>query len=312
MSQIWEWLLVPVRIFWRFSDNHGIALASNIAFSILLSLFPFLLIITGVTVWAGGQELGKILQDLLSFLLPDPIARILQPDVDAVIAERTGSLLSLSLLIFLVTLTSMVESLREGLNRAYGYYERRSILSRRAMGLVAVIGAIFVMVSVAAGLFVAPLAWEIAKSHLPWLQDFQVTFDVVRLGIALPILTAFLVASHRWLPMRVIEWNDLWPGVLTTLVLWWITAEGYSYYLSHFAQYAKIYAGLAGVVATLIFLQIISMIFLFGAEVNAWRIRLQRVHHNRVVKEDPDKSQSRENDVKASGSVLTDDNGSDE
>ena len=311
MSQIWEWLVVPVRIFWRFSDNHGIALASNIAFSILLSLFPFLLIITGVTVWAGGPELGNILQDLLTFLLPEPIARILQPDVDAVISERTGSLLSLSLLIFLVTLTSMVESLREGLNRAYGYYERRSILSRRAMGLVAVIGAILVMVAVAAGLFVAPLVWKIAQPHLPWLQDFQVTFDVVRLGIALPILTAFLVASHRWLPMRVIEWNDLWPGVLTTLVLWWVTAEAYTYYLSHFAQYAKIYAGLAGVVATLIFLQIISMIFLFGAEVNAWRIRLQRLHHNRVLKEDPNKPQPTENGDKPSGRVPTDDNGVD-
>nr|WP_321443095.1 YihY/virulence factor BrkB family protein [uncultured Cohaesibacter sp.] len=311
MSQIWEWLVVPVRIFWRFSDNHGIALASNIAFSILLSLFPFLLIITGVTVWAGGPELGKILQELLTFLLPEPIALILQPDVDAVISERTGSLLSLSLLIFLVTLTSMVESLREGLNRAYGYYERRSILSRRAMGLVAVIGAILVMVAVAAGLFVAPLVWKIAQPHLPWLQDFQVTFDVVRLGIALPILTAFLVASHRWLPMRVIEWNDLWPGVLTTLVLWWVTAEAYSYYLSHFAQYAKIYAGLAGVVATLIFLQIISMIFLFGAEVNAWRIRLQRLHHNRVLREDLNKPQPTDNGDESRGAVLTDDNGSD-
>ena len=286
MPQLWEWVMVPVRIFWRFSDNHGFALASNIAFSILLSLFPFLLLITGVTVWAGGEALGNILQNLLSFLLPDPIAAILQPDVDAVIAERTGSLLSLSFVIFLITLTSMVESLREGLNRAYGYYERRSILSRRAMGLIAILGAILVMISVAAGLFMAPLAWQLAKPHLPWLKDFQVTFDVVRLSIALPVLTVFLVASHRWLPMRVIDWRDLWPGVLTTLILWWVTTQAYSYYLSHFAQYAKIYAGLAGVVATLIFLHIISMIFLFGAEVNAWRIRWLRLKRNRVTKAD--------------------------
>ena len=278
--------MVPVRIFWRFSDNHGFALASNIAFSILLSLFPFLLIITGFTVWVGGEALGDILQHLLSLLLPDAIAGILQPDVDAVISERTGSLLSLSLVIFLVTLTSMVESLREGLNRAYGYYERRNILSRRAMGLVAILGAVVVMIAVAAGLFAAPVAWNLAKPHLPWLEDFSVTFDVVRLGTAIPILTVFLVASHRWLPMRVIEWEDLWPGVITTLVLWWITAEGYSYYLSHFAQYARIYAGLAGVVATLIFLHIISMIFLYGAEVNAWRIRWRRIQRNKITRQD--------------------------
>ena len=284
--------MVPVRIFWRFADNHGFALASNIAFSMLLSIFPFLLLITGITVWAGGEALGTILQDLLTLLLPDPIAAILQPDVDAVVSESARSLLSLSLIIFLVTLTSMVESLREGLNRAYGYYERRSILSRRVMGLVAISGACIVMVAVAAGLFAAPLAWSIAKPHIPWLEDFSITFEVVRLGTSIPILTVFLVASHRWLPMRLIEWEDLWPGVITTLVLWWLTAQGYSYYLSHFAQYAKVYAGLAGVVATLIFLHIISMIFLFGAEVNAWRIRWRRIQKNRISRDEPDRSQT--------------------
>lgn len=284
MSGLWDWLAIPVRIFWRFSDNHGFALASNIAFSMLLSIFPFLLLITGVTVWAGGDALGTTLQNLLSILLPDAIANILQPDVDAVMSESTTSLLSISAAIFLVTLTSMVESLREGLNRAYGYYERRSILSRRLTGLMAIFGASLVMVAVAAGLFFAPIAWRLAQPHLPWLEDFQSTFTIIRLGIAVPVLAGFVIASHRWLPMRLTEWRDIWPGVMVTMSLWWVAGEAYSYYLSHFAQYAKVYAGLAGVVTTLIFLHIISMIFLYGAEVNAWRIRWRRIEENRLQK----------------------------
>jgi membrane protein len=282
MLRLWNWVMIPVRIFWRFSDNHGFALASNIAFSMLLSIFPFLLLVTGMTVWLGGDALGRVLQDLLSLLLPDAIADYLQPQVDAVIAERTRSLLSMSALIFLVTLTSLVESLREGLNRAYGYYERRSILSRRAMGLLAILGATVVMITVAASLFFAPIVWSLIKPHVPQIAAFQAIFDWVRYGIAIAILLIFLVASHRWLPMRFTEWSDLWPGVVTTLVLWWITAEGYSYYLSHFARYAQVYAGLAGAVATLIFLQIIAMIYLYGAEVNAWRIRWRRVQRGRT------------------------------
>lgn len=277
--------MVPVRIFWRFSDNHGFALASNIAFSMLLSIFPFLLLVTGISVWVGGDALGRTLQSLLGLLLPDQIADILQPDVNAVIAERTRSLLSVSFFIFLVTLTSLVESFREGLNRAYGYYERRSILSRRAMGLLAIFGATVVMIGVAAGLFFAPIAWNILKPHVAWIADFQNTFNIVRLMIAIPILSIFLIASHRWLPMRLTEWRDLWPGVLVTLLLWWIVAQAYSYYLSHFAQYARVYAGLAGVVATLIFLHIISMIFLYGAEVNAWRIRWRRIQEGKQSKQ---------------------------
>ncbi|MCT4657064.1 MAG: YihY/virulence factor BrkB family protein [Cohaesibacter sp.] len=279
-----EWFSLPIRLFWRFLDNHGIALASNIAFSLLLSLFPFLLLMTGGTILAGGDQLGPVVQHALSIVLPDAIADILQPEVDAVVLERSTSLLSVSALIFLITLTGAVESLREGLNRAYGYYERRSIWSRRAGGLVAVLGAGLVLVAVSAGLFFAPVAWSLALPHLPWLEDFKATFDVIRLGIALPILTLFLVASHRWLPMRLIAWGDLWPGVLVTLVLWYLAGESYSYYLSHFASYARVYAGLAGVVTTLIFLHIISSIFLIGAEVNAMRIRLRRVQQSKLIK----------------------------
>lgn len=277
-----EWISLPVRLFWRFLDNHGIALASNIAFSLLLSLFPFLLLVTGFTILAGGDQLGPVVQHALSILLPDAIADILQPEVDAVVSASSGRLLSVSALIFLVTLTGAVESLREGLNRAYGYYERRSIWSRRAGGLIAILGAGLVLVAVSAGLFFAPVIWNLALPHAPWLENFEFTFDIVRLGIALPMLLAFLVASHRWLPMRVIEWRDLWPGVVVTLVLWYLAGQGYNYYLSHFASYSRVYAGLAGVVTTLIFLHIISSIFLIGAEVNAIRMRLRRVKQNKI------------------------------
>ena len=38
--------------------------------------------------------------------------------------------------------------------------------------------------------------------------------------------------------------------------------------MSHFSSYARTYAGLAGVIASMLFFYIVGLIFLFGAEIN--------------------------------------------
>jgi membrane protein len=57
--------------------------------------------------------------------------------------------------------------------------------------------------------------------------------------------------------------------VLLTLILWFIGALIFAYYLATFANYAATYAGLASVMIVLIFLYMIGVIFIIGAELNA-------------------------------------------
>jgi hypothetical protein len=59
------------------------------------------------------------------------------------------------------------------------------------------------------------------------------------------------------------------PGVLLTLVFWFVGALIFAYYLATFANYTATYAGLASVMIALIFLYMIGVIFIIGAEINA-------------------------------------------
>lgn len=253
----------------RYLYNHGVALASNIAFSLLLALFPFLLLMTATTIWWGGDTLRLAMVDGLFAIFPKAIARILEPEVHAVVDQPTASLLSFGAIVLLVTLTGAIESLREGLNRAYGQRDRRSLVNRRLGGLVFLLGSAGVLAFVALALVAAPLAWAVARPYLPALAEFDVWFRVLRFGLAGFVLLVFLIACHRHLPVKPLPVRSIIPGVMLTLVLWVLAGAGYSYYLTNFAGYARVYAGLAGVVATMIFFHLIASILLIGAEFNA-------------------------------------------
>lgn len=78
-----------------------------------------------------------------------------------------------------------------------------------------------------------------------------------------------MIACHRWLPGYPRPISRVWPGILMTLILWILVATGFSLYLETFATYSATYAGLAGIMTALIFLYLMAMIFIFGAEYNS-------------------------------------------
>ncbi len=59
-----------------------------------------------------------------------------------------------------------------------------------------------------------------------------------------------------------------------TLACWLVAAQFFAVYLRGFADYVSTYAGLAGIVVALVFLYLMSAIFLFGAEFNGALLRL--------------------------------------
>jgi membrane protein len=91
------------------------------------------------------------------------------------------------------------------------------------------------------------------------------------------MLSLVLVAAHLWLPAGRPPVRRLWPGIVSTLVLWLIAAWAFGLYLQRFADYAAYYAGLASVVTAIFFMYLVALIMIFGAEFNASLARLKRV-----------------------------------
>ena len=288
----WRWILM--RSLWRFLFDDAFALASNIAFSVLLSLFPFLILLAAVPAYWGGENLVDTVREGLFSMLPEGIAAALEPEVVAVLSQG-HSILTFGILVLLATITGAVESVRAGLNRAYGGRDRRSFLFRRLQSLFFVFCCGVVLLATALLAVVAPIVWSHVEPHLPTIAEQRTLFDVTRLATVTLLLLLLLYAFHLWLPARRNRFGEVTPGIIATVALWFLAGLGFSYYLSHFGTYARTYAGLAGIVATLVFFYIVAVILLFGAELNAALIRAGgRIGHDGEDKGEEDELPARE------------------
>ena len=114
----------PRRVYSLYADS-GFAMAGAVAFSFVLSLFPFCIFLGAVAGLFGGEAFAKQGIERLFEIAPAPVAEALAPEVMAVMGRSRFDLLTFGALISLFFATSAIESLRAALNVAYRQKEKR-------------------------------------------------------------------------------------------------------------------------------------------------------------------------------------------
>src|SRR5262249_53133294 len=123
----------------RFLAHDGWAIASHIALSSLTSLFPFLIVVTALAGIFGSEALANETAKLMFLAWPKQVADPIANEVARVLTQRNHSLLTLSTLAAFYFASSGVESLRIGLNRAYGGTEMRPWYLLRAQSILFIV-----------------------------------------------------------------------------------------------------------------------------------------------------------------------------
>ncbi|MCP4379929.1 MAG: YihY/virulence factor BrkB family protein [Hyphomicrobiales bacterium] len=242
----------------------------------LMSIFPFLIFVAALAGFIGEAGLADQVATLLFETWPEDVAKPIANDVRQVLTNQSTGLLTVSILIMIYLASNGVEAVRTALNRAYRIRETRSFLHLRLQSVVFVIlGAIASLAFAFLGVL-GPTLFNWASSQFPALTAYQTTFDFVRIGFTGVMLIVVLVSAHVWLPAGRPPLHKLWPGIVTTIVLWLIAAWGFGFYLQRFADYAAYYAGLASVFTAIVFMYLVAVIMIFGAELNASLARQSR------------------------------------
>lgn len=252
----------------RFSRNDGLAMASHVALSLVIALFPFLICVAALAALLGAGRISTHIIHLLFDFWPEGVAGPLAREADKVLIPRKN-VLTISILVTLLVATNGVESLRIALCRAYGVERFRPWWQARLIGVGFVLIGAGALVACAVLVVLWPSFWRAAMVSMPDLKALGLTYDVVRYALASIVLVAGLVAAHLWLPDARPHGWDVLPGIAATLILWLAGATLYGELLANMTHLKATYAGLAGILTALIFLQISAGIFIFGAEVNA-------------------------------------------
>jgi membrane protein len=253
---------------WTLFQNAGFSMSGAVAFTFLLSLFPFCIFLGALAGTIGGRELATYAVAQLFQAVPEPVAMALAPEIERVMGTSQFGLLTVGAAISLFFATSAVETLRAALNGAYRVKEGRSYLFCLLQSAFLVLMTAAGMLAVAWVVVVGPmLAANIDNEAVHWLLDRSRYSVGVRYGIVLVVTSVQLLAYHRFLVAGRRSIWDVWPGVMLSVVLWIVLAQLYARWLV-INDYSRFYAGLTQLLSALIFFQVTAMVVILGAEFN--------------------------------------------
>ncbi len=263
-----------VRIaFFRGLEHDQFAVAKAAAFSAILTLFPAVLLVASILTTSHSTAsfvneisyaVGRILpagtkqavQQYFQGNKPRPIGRLI---FTAIITLWTGS--------------GVMISWMEGFRKAYHLPKIWGIVRER---LVAFMLVVMAGVPMAFASFLVAFGNQIER----WMV-FHAGHELAGyiLGIwtavrwIISTLTSIAVIAliyHHGLP-RTQPWHRVLPGAVFATVMWFVSTILFGTYLRYFAHYNEIYGSLATAIALLIWLYIVSLVVLVGAEFNALR-----------------------------------------
>lgn len=253
----------------HFDSDDGWSMSSHLAISALMALFPFLIFATALASFLGANAFADTAVHLVFDTWPEQIAAPIANEVRNVLTVQRGDFLTVSVIAAAIFASNGIEALRTSLNRAYRVTETRSFLFRRLQSFAFVLIATIGFLAISLLLVLAPLLADIALKHLSWIEPYMGTITLWRYIVASGVIVAGLFAVHFWLPAGKRPFYDVIPGIVFTLIAWVAGSSMFAAYLRQFSNYVSTYAGLASIMIAVVFLYIVSVIFILGGELNA-------------------------------------------
>lgn len=242
--------------------------AGSMAFSVLLAMFPLLLLLAATAGTLGRPgDAAALAQRVLEYA-PQAVRDALAPAVEQVLRQRNQALLAVGLVVTVWTASSGMQAVRTALNRAYGVDRGLSFWKARIKVTVFTVVAGFVVLIAFGSVVVLPTAWQLFESASGGADPPGWLWHGFRHALAFVALVGVYALLYAWLPDIPQHWRSVVPGALFGAGLWVVAAALLSYTLRSVGQLALVYGGFAGIVATLVFMYVSAATLILGAELN--------------------------------------------
>jgi len=266
---------IALDAYYKFLADDGWAIASHIALSALMALFPFLIVMAALAGFFGSKELADQAALIMFDAWPHRVADTLSGEIHDVLTNSRGDVLTIGAMLAVYFASNGVEALRVGLNRAYGIAESRRWYWLRLESIAYTLLAAVSLLSLGFLIVLEPLIVGALRNHFPMLLPEDDNYlTIARITIAAVSMIIALFVAHKWLPGGRRRLGDILPGILLTIAGSLVSGIVFGKYLERFtSNYVTTYAGLASVIIALVFLYFIASIFVYGGEFNAAIVR---------------------------------------
>ncbi len=284
------------KIFFHNVEEDEILDRSNgVAFNFIMAIFPaiifFFTLIPFLSTYFPTISQDNIME-FIRELMPASMFSEISSTIEDIIKNQRGSLLTFGFLFSVYLATNGMMALMRSFNSCYRTVEKRGVLRMRmtAFGLTVMFAvALFVAVTllVVGQIAIDYLAVNAQKLNIN-LDNYTIYFLLLLRFLVIFILFFIVISCIYYFgPSVHYNWNFFSIGSVLATFAGLAISYGFSFYITNFGTYNKIYGSIGVLIAFMIWIQLLTVVLLFGYEVNAslhYGRKLQAVQYNLDLK----------------------------
>jgi membrane protein len=244
--------------------HEAIEYAGYLTYLNVLSIFPFIFILFAFISIIDETQLGISFFNYIMHHLPPYVLETFGTQINEIINGPPISLMNVALIGAVWTASSSVEALKSIFNKIYLVQDKTSYIIGRITSVMQFLIIILLIIVTLTIFIIIPKILSI----LPVISQYQ-AFQFRPNYFLFNIILLLIVATiYYTLTNAKITFHSTLPGAIITIILWTISGNALSYYMTHFNQVSVMYGSLASIIITLMFLYIINLILILGAEFN--------------------------------------------
>lgn len=252
----------------RAKEDNISAYAAQAAFFLILSAFPFVILLLTMTRFlpVGQQDFIEILKAVLPAEIEGYVLSIL----DELIQHSGGTIMSFSIIAALWSASRGLLSISNGLNSVYRTQESRNYFILRSIATFHTLILLVAMIVLLVVFVFGNSLYTFISNRIPFMNDIATLIISVRVAVGFVLLFIMFLAMYKGLPSHKITIRQAIPGALFSSVAWLLVSFGFSIYINHFNNYSNVYGSLAGIAIAMVWVYLMMSLALWGGEINAY------------------------------------------
>ena len=267
-----SWKYIARKTLREFTKDQCPDLAAALTYYSVLSIFPALLALVSLLGIFGQAEktTSALLEIVAGFAPADTVEAIKQPVEQLSSNSAAGFALVFGILTALWSASGYVGAFGRAMNRVYEVDEGRPFIKLRGTMLAVTIATVLIVLVLSAMLVLSGPVAESVGNALGLGGAFLTAWNILKWPVILLLVILAIAILYYATPnvkQPKFRWMSL--GSAIALVIFLLASLAFGFYVANFNSYDKTYGAIGGVIVSLLWLWILNMSLLFGAEFDA-------------------------------------------
>ena len=253
----------------KITGNDTSERAASVSYSLILAVFPTVIFLFTLIPYIPVENLDERIMGFFQRVLPGDTFSSVDTTIRDIISRPRGGVLSFGFLLALFSATSGLVALMNAFNSSHESEDTRGFFKIRGIAIVLTFTLAIALVLAIVGLIVGGIVSEyLLKFGILNNAIFVYLLTIARYLVVFAVFVGAVSIIYRYGPDVNMKWTFVTPGSITASVLIVLTTLAFSYYVSNFGSYNKVYGSIGTLIALMIWINLIALLLILGFEMN--------------------------------------------